>query len=70
MRIRSLCVIYLNAVLNYRDELDGHLDEVQLGLDNLRDILQNDDYKMDPSTLLGVSRVPMAFPSSLSLEQV
>jgi hypothetical protein len=55
--------------MNYRDDLDGHLDEVQLGLDNLRDLLKADEYKMDPSTLLGVSW-PLSYTSSFDSEQV
>lgn len=38
---------------------------MQLGLDNLRDILKSDEYKMDTSTLLGVSSWPSG-ASSLS----
>jgi len=37
-----------------RDDLDGHLDEVQLGLDSLKDLLQGTTYNIDSSTLSGV----------------
>lgn len=39
------------------------MDDVQLGLDNLKDILKGEDYKLDNSTLLGV-RWPLSSSSS------
>uniref|UniRef100_A0A1B0GBI0 HSF-type DNA-binding domain-containing protein n=1 Tax=Glossina morsitans morsitans TaxID=37546 RepID=A0A1B0GBI0_GLOMM len=38
-----------------RDEVSGHLDNVQDELDTLKDLLRSDIYSMDHNTLLGVS---------------
>ncbi|XP_021962785.1 heat shock factor protein 1 isoform X2 [Folsomia candida] len=54
-----------NNTIAKKEDLDAHLDDMQLGLDNLRDILKSDEYKMDTSTLLGVSSWPSG-ASSLS----
>jgi hypothetical protein len=37
-----------------REDFDDHLDSMQNGLDNLRDLLKAEQYSIDSSTLLGV----------------
>ncbi|XP_032679241.1 heat shock factor protein 1-like isoform X2 [Odontomachus brunneus] len=39
---------------NYREELDNHLESMQAELDNIRDMLRGDGYKIDANTLLGL----------------
>jgi len=38
----------------FRDDLDLHLDDVQIGLDSLKDLLQGTQYNIDSGTLSGV----------------
>lgn len=38
-----------------RQDLDVHLDDVEVGLNNLRDLFKGQDYQMDSDTLIGVS---------------
>lgn len=38
-----------------REELGNHLESMQAELDNIRDVLRGDGYKIDANTLLGVN---------------
>ena len=35
--------------------MDGHLDEMEAGLNNLKDLFKSNEYSVDGDTLLGVS---------------
>ncbi len=45
--------VFLIFVL-FRDDLDLHLDDMQVGLDSLKDLLQGTQYNIDSGTLSGV----------------
>lgn len=50
------CFCVLHWIGKYfRQDLDGHLDEVEVGLNSLRDLFKGDDYQVDGDTLIGVS---------------
>lgn len=50
-----LIFVLLFYLMIFRQDLDGHLDEVELGLNNLRDLFKGTDYSVDNDTIIGVS---------------
>ncbi|ODN00742.1 Heat shock factor protein [Orchesella cincta] len=48
--------IFLKANGNVaQEDLDGHLDDVEVGLNHLKDLFKGDEYQVDSDTLIGVS---------------
>ncbi|XP_017473926.1 PREDICTED: heat shock factor protein isoform X2 [Rhagoletis zephyria] len=47
-----------------RDEVNGHLDNVQDELESLKDLLRSDGYSLDANTLLGTGDVTNTNPSN------
>jgi hypothetical protein len=61
--------INLGSVGELKDEFGNHLEDMEVGLNNLRDSLKNDEY-IDNSTLLGVSWPSSSSTNSDRLSQV
>lgn len=44
----------MSLLKSNREDLDGHLDEVEEGLNHLRDLFKGDQHHMDGNTLIGL----------------